>query len=223
MFEDEEILSQSGNSARILEGPGAEAFVFEHFGFEPAVLHRAVTAGHADAVMTTNHSPATAFGSRFWEGSIRQLRDDLARLEWRALRPGQLEVARNRHNTLQITTALGDINVGARAASPSCEHPRGAMTASAIEVQHQTFAGLATTGGWEPIETWWLIYRPQVDRDGAVRFELSLPVSMSGKRITDWAVRILLPSGDDGTASERPVRLPEGPPPVDFSLDRRAG
>jgi len=222
MTDDSGILRQPSNSARIIEGQAVDPYLLDQFGFGSDVLLRAVTAGHADAVMTTEHSPATAFGSRFWEGSIRQLRDDLAPREWKALRPGQLEVVRNKLNTIQITTALGDSNVGIRSAAPSCEHPRGTSTAKAVEVNQLTFAGLATSGGWEPIETWWLLYRPRGEHDGFPISELSLPTTMNGKKITEWAIRIFLPSAPDGSSTGRTIRLPEEPAPVNFSVERRA-
>ncbi len=222
MIDDSRILRQPSNSARIIAGQEVDPYLLDRFGFGSDMLLRAVTAGHADAVMTTEHSPATAFGSRFWEGSIRQLRDDLAPREWRALRPGQLEVVRNKLNTVQITTALGDSNVGIRSASPSCEHPRGTSTAKAVEVNQLTFAGLAVNGGWEPIETWWLLYRLSGEHDRTPISELSLPTTMSGKRITEWAVRIILPPASDGNSTSRTVRLPEEPAPVNVPVERRA-
>lgn len=132
MFEEQGILRHPKSYALIIEAADVDPFLFDRFGFESSVLRRAVMAGHADAAMTTPHSPATAHGSRFWEGSTRQLRDDLAPLGWRAARPGQLEVARNEQNTVQITTGLGDANVGNRSASPSCEHRRGTSTLRAV-------------------------------------------------------------------------------------------
>jgi len=196
-------------------------YMTDRFGFGRDIVDRAVLAGHADASMVTLHSPATAFGSRLWEGAIRQLRDELIPRGWRSLRPGQLEVVRNKLETIQITAALGDINVGDPAASPSCEHPRGTSTARAIEVNQNTFAGLAPGDGWEPIETWWLLYRPSKRPDQPVRCELSLPVSMAGSRIRDWAIRILL-SGFDERSGETAI-LPESPAPIDVPLNRRVG
>ena len=222
MIDDSRILGGPGNSAQIVEGRDVDPYLLNRFGFDSDTLLRAVAAGHADAAMTTEHSPATAFGSRFWEGSIRQLRDDLAPHSWRAERPGQLEVVRNKLNSLQIATALGDSNVGNRSASPSCEHPRGASTAQAVEVNQMTFAGLSISGGWDPIETWWLLYRLSVDSDGSPISELSLPTTMSGKRITEWAIRVFLPSSSDGSSASRPVSLPEEPAPVSFPVERRA-
>lgn len=207
---------------RTIRNEQVKPYLAKKFGFDVKILLNAVSAGYADAALSTRHSPVTSFGSRFWEGSIRELRDTLVPEGWRSLRPGQLEVVRNQGNTVQIATALGDHNVGNRSMSPSCEHPRGASTAQAVAVNQTTFAGLAPSPSWEPIETWWLLYRPSINRALPVRCELSLPVVMTGNRITDWAVRILLPTPVDETRHGAQVTLPTDPPPIGVTLKRRA-
>ena len=216
------ILRQAHGDARIIEGADVDPYLLDRFGFNSSVFRRAVTAGHADAAMTTRHSPVTAFGSRFWEGSIRQLRDDLAPSGWRALRPGQLEVVRNELNTVQITTGLGDANVGVRALPPSCEHPRGVSTERAVETNQQSFASVSPDSRWDAIQTWWLLYRPDPSVDGLVRCEFSVPISMTGSRLTNWAIRVLVPFPADTVRSAQGSRLPTRASPIDLTLDRRA-
>ena len=220
---EQAILKHPQGDARVIEGADVDPYLLGRFGFDSSVLRRAVTAGAADAAMTTKHSPATAFGSRFWEGSIRQLRDDLAPAGWRALRPGQLEVVRNEDNTIQITTGLGDANVGVRASPPSCEHPRGISTARAVETNQQTFAAISPDCRWDAIQTWWLLYRPDQSVNGLPRCEFSVPISMSGSKLTKWAIRVIVPFPTDTVRNAQGSTLPTGSSPIDLTLTRRSG
>ena len=217
-----ELFPQSGSSTQIVEGLDVNPYLSDRFGFDSDIFLRAIEAGRAEAAMTTNHSPAPAFGWRFWEASIRQLRDDLALRGWRAERPGQLEVARNKSNSLQIATALGDTNVGKRLASPCHEHPRGASTVRAVDVNQLTLSSQTVGDGWDPIETWWLLYHHIPESNGSTTSEISLPTKMSGTRITEWAVRVFLPSSRDISSATGPARLPEGSKPISFPVERRA-
>lgn len=187
------------------------------------VLENALSAGAADAAMTTAHSPATAYGSRFWEGVIRELRDELAPARWSVERPGQLEVVRRADNKVQLTAALGDAYVGDPSATPSCEHPRGKATADAIDRNQGSLEALAPDDdAWQPIETWWLLYRLAGSGESKrVVAELSLPIEMRGSRISWWHTRLVLPElplGDGGARLE----LPPPPPEINPEVRRRA-
>lgn len=196
-------------------------YVRSNIGIDVAVIEAAIVAGAADAAMVTAHNAASSYGYRFWDGLVASLRDQLVPHGWRSERPGQLEVVRRADNRLQITGSLGDDAVGVESADPSCRHDKGESTDAAVRVNQLTLAGSSNGHpGWLPMLTWWILYRFSGPAERRVTAELSLPREGSGGRITDWAVRLLLPTFDlDGGEFDR-VELPGPPAPVDFSVRR---
>lgn len=197
-------------------------YMREHLGIDLATTSRALQAGVADSAMTTAHSPASAAGSRLWEGVIRQLRDDLVLKGWTMEQPGQLEVVRRGDGRVQITASLGDSGTGDPTCTPSPEHPRGGATQVAVEANELTFADVdPDEPAWRSIETWWLLYRSSPTGPNRLYAELSLPVGMAGKRINAWATRLILPEFEFDPGMSTLVPEPAAPPQVVFS--RRAG
>lgn len=196
-------------------------YIRSNIGIEVGVIEGAIEAGAADAAMVTAHNAASSYGYRFWDGLVASLRDQLVPRGWMSERPGQLEVVRRADNRLQITGSLGDDAVGVESGDPNCRHDKGESTDAAVRVNQLTLAG-ASNGdpSWQPMLTWWILYRFSGVAERRVTAELSLPREGSGGRITDWAVRLLLPTFDlDGGEFDR-VELPEAPAPVDFTVRR---
>ncbi len=207
----------------VITDPVAVAeYMTRHLGVELDITSRALQAGVADSAMTTGHSPASASGSRLWEGVVRQLRDDLVLGGWTMEQPGQLEVVRRGDGRLQLTASLGDGGTGDPSCTPSPEHPRGGATQVAVEANELTFADLdPSEPGWKRIETWWLLYRSSPSGPNRLHAELSLPVGMAGKRINAWATRLILPDFEFDPGGS--VLLPEPAAAPQVVISRRAG
>lgn len=206
----------------VLKHPDQVAdYMRSNIGVEVAVIEAAIDAGAADAAMVTTHNAASSYGYRFWDGLVASLRDQLVPRGWRSERPGQLEVVRRSDNRLQITGSLGDDSVGVESGDPNCRHDKGEATDAAVRVNQLTLAGLSNGDpGWLPMLTWWVLYRFSGPAERRVTAEVSLPREGSGGRITDWAVRLLLPTFDLAGGGFDRVELPQPPAPVDFSVRR---
>jgi hypothetical protein len=196
-------------------------YIQSNLGFNVTVLEAAVEAGGSEAAMVTPHNAASSYGYRFWDGLVASLRDQLVPHGWASERPGQLEVVRRSDNALQITGSLGDDGVGIESADPSCRHEKGESTDAAIRNNQLTLTGYS--GGdssWQPILTWWILYRFSGPAEKRVTAELSLPREGVGGRVTDWAVRLFLRSFDLEGGEFEAIELPEPPAPIDFSVRR---
>ena len=218
-------LFHAGPATQVIEATEAvEDHLKRRVGVTLGILQASLRVGVSEAAMTTEHSAATSYGFRMWDGTTRELRDRLSRRGWELARPGQLEAVRRRDQRLQILAAMGDAGVCDRDATPSAAHPRGASTYVAIQSNQLSFADIAnemSREDWEPIQSWWLLYRPSPMEPTRIRAELSLPVAMYGTTITGWATRIFLPMGPDPTSARKSLPKPAKPVPV--AVERKSG
>lgn len=214
---------QAGPVPSIIDTTEAvEKYLRQHVGVSLGTLRSALRVGHSEAAMATEHSAATSYGFRMWDGTMRELRDRLSKRGWQTVRPGQLEAVRRGDKQLQILAAMGDAGVCDRSATPSAAHPRGASTYVAIQSNQLSFGDVAPDNkeDWEPIQSWWLLYRQSPMEPTWLRAELSLPVAMYGTTITGWAVRIFLPT-EMGEGASRRKQMPEPPSPVQVPVGRK--
>ncbi len=197
----------------LFDSSEVDAYLRSEVGLGVEVLLEALQRGGSEAAMATPHNAAAAAGFRFWDGAVASLRDQLVPRGWFGDRPGGLEVVRRRDNRLQITASLGDEAVGGLGTNPSCRHEKGQSTDAAMQCNQLTLAGYGSDDpGWEPMLTWWLLYKFTSPDARRIVPELSLPRVGVGGRVTDWAVRLLLPTinfGDRG-----PIRLSDLPNPA---------
>jgi hypothetical protein len=209
---------------RVVTDPYAVADQLAPMGLTIDLLSSALEAGNGDAAMATGLSAASAYGFNFWNGTITHLRFSLVNDGWNVSRPNGLEVVRRDDNRMQITASLGDACVGDPSATPTPEHPRGAASQAAVLDNQATLQSLGDYHpSWEPLETWWLLYRHGGLGDTTkIVAELSLPVAMDGTRITWWQTRLILPEIELG-GQGRGLTLPAVPTEIHPDVRRRAG
>jgi hypothetical protein len=219
-----ESLFQAVLTPSIVDTPEeVDQYLRKHVGVTLETIRSALRVGLSEAAMATEHSAATSYGFRMWDGTMRELRDRLAKRGWQTARPGQLEAVRRGDQKLQILAAMGDAGVCDRSATPSAAHPRGTSTYVAIQSNQLSFGDIAPDNkreDWEPIQSWWLLYRPSPAEPGQLRAELSLPVAMYGQTITGWAVRIFLPTEAGGNSSKR-KQMPKPANPIQVAVERK--
>ena len=86
---------QAGPVPSIIDTTEAvEKYLRQHVGVSLGTLRSALRVGHSEAAMATEHSAATSYGFRMWDGTMRELRDRLSKRGWQTVRPGQLEAVR---------------------------------------------------------------------------------------------------------------------------------
>ena len=208
----------------ILDDPAVvAAFVQSNLRVSLAQLWDALSIGMAEAALTTEHSTAGAFGTRLWDGTAMSLRDQLKPAGWDVLRPGGLEVVRRSDGLVQITPSLGNEHTGVLSAGvPKWEHQRGVSTKRAINENQLSLADLAPDEvAFQPIQTWWLLYRVFVrDEQKMLRAELSLPVDLNRRGVVRWAYRLLL--GERSFGDARSATIPAPAPDPQINLARRS-
>lgn len=154
---------------------------------------------------TPNHPP-TFPGTIAWAETIRSLREELFSTSWTRKNEANLPLVINEAQTIAMTVASGDENVGCKGQFPCTRSRKGPRTAAAVMInQQQRFdfmqdpqpivASLKVSGR----TTWlFLIYR-DIQRS-ELRYELSRPISMSDDgHVDSWAERIIFPPSPFGT------------------------
>jgi len=129
-----------------------------------------------------------------WAETVAVLREQLRPQGWRKSDKGNYELTVNNENGLAIVVTTGDDATGMIGSTPSNKCSKGINTAEAIETNNQLdmFSELLqATEETQGLTTWILLMHLAANE---VRFELSLPSSISAGKINGWKERIVLPS-----------------------------
>lgn len=195
-----------------------------------AELHQCMFAGYSAAATCTDHEPRSLPGTMAWGKSIGHLRDVLKPRKWTADRAANYETAVHPSNSHAIAICAGTSQTGiADSAAPRTKTPKGPATSRAVRRNAQMSLALGpAVMGVERVadkhrETWILLH--YFDRYAEeIRLELSSPLTMEGKHITDWSERIILPPLV--FATDREIDFTHDPEPedelaIDIDVPRR--
>jgi len=163
-------------------------------GIQLSVLRESVWQGYLARSRTTANHPSISRGIIMWAETVAVLREQLRPQGWRKSDKGNYELTVNNENGLAIVVTTGDDATGMIGSTPSNKCSKGINTAEAIETNNQLdmFSELLqATEETQGLTTWILLMHLAANE---VRFELSLPSSISAGKINGWKERIVLPS-----------------------------
>lgn len=194
-------------------------------GVSLEALQRAIAAGHVARITCTENDPPFIPGTEAWRYTVVTLREELCPLGWRKDDPGNYSLVINDARKINIVVATGDSFTRKRHAVPRTKSLKGLYTEAATirncvdgDLFPETLTeDLRRVVGLLEYPTWiFLIYI----QDEEYRAELSLPVSMDGDHISDWAERIFIP---DMPMIDGGLVMPsDQPPEIDVPVRRKA-
>jgi hypothetical protein len=162
-------------------------------------LREAIHVGYTAASTCTAHDPLSLPGTLAWGKGIGHVRDLTAPRDWKADRDSNYETAVHPSNSHAVALAAGTPDTGREDGLPRTKTPKGPATGRAVKRNAQLPLGHETdvfAGTGEPVddsarETWLLLHYYDKDAE-EIRVELSCPMEMKGKQITQWRERIIL-------------------------------
>jgi hypothetical protein len=216
---------------QIFDEPDAVSERLRQLGLDEAVLRQARQQGLlASLECTASHAPNAA-GTYAYHEIVRALRDLFRPFGWSGDDRRNRGLLTNEDESRAIAVASGDENTGRPGVTPCTRNPKGITTIQAIrdnsigwlfsEMEEDREAQIETSG----IETWMLLtYRDLSTQK--FRSELSLPISINGRRCPDqWRERIILDviDFDDAVSVNAGPNSPSGSTPeINVEIRRRA-
>lgn len=189
-------------------------------GLSPSILTESVRQGYLARSRTTANHPKIARGIIMWAEVVAVLREQLRPEGWEKSDKGNYELVVKVEDGLAIAVTTGDDATGIVGVTPSNKCPKGVNTTEAVEVNNQLDMFSELLPAVEEIQgftTWVLLIHLATNE---VRFELSLPSSISSGKINGWKERIILPClplDDDSVKIELPD-LPD----IEVSIKKKA-
>lgn len=187
----------------IYETPELARRRLAELGISVEALQKAVAAGHAARVSTTENDAPQIPGTHAWGMTLRVLRDELCDLRgWRKDDPGNFSLTINDSRQLNIVVESGDRFTRVAHVSPRTKSLKGLfIEAAAIRNKHghdffpetlsEELARAATILNYKTYIL--LIYITEDE----YRAELSLPDEVEGNQIVSWFERIFIPDTSD--------------------------
>lgn len=190
----------------------------EVFGLSEDAIQDVIMQGLHSRTDCTLHHPKTFPGLAQWAETVRALRDKTAPLGWTYSDDNNFPLCIHPSSNIVIVVQTGDRETGT-SGIPSNRAPKGANTEDAVAINYRQLSLFDTLPDFsqgqasdKPI-MWVLLYHVAPNE---IRFELSLPLKMSGGKIRSWEDRIVFPAiqigitdieiGDDnGTEFDVPV------------------
>ena len=210
-----------------VDGPVANVRM-EQLGLKPEELREAMQIGYAAAAGCTEHDPRSLPGTLAWGKGMGHLRDLTKPRGWTADSTSNYETTVHPSNTHGVAIAAGTAETGrADGLAPRTKTPKGPATSRAVARNAQLSLAQGTDafrGTGEPVEdkdrkTWILLHYYDKDAE-EIRLELSLPLEMSGKQITAWSERLIIPPLV--FTSEIEIEDIEAEVPIEIDVSRRA-
>lgn len=169
----------------------------ELFGLEAIDIQDIIMAGVISRRDCTENHPKIYAGLNQWANTVRALRDKTAPKDWFKSQDNNFELAVHPNNNVAIAVQTGDKNTGlSEEIIPSNRAPKGPSTQKAVWENHKQLSLFDVSDLPEvtTIEsninrmTWILLY---YKTSKEIRFELSLPLEISGGKIFSWQERLI--------------------------------
>jgi len=214
-----------GGMAIIFEDPADAMRRLMELGVSLEAVQRAVKAGYVARITCSENDPPFIPGTEAWRYTVVTLREELRPLGWRKDDPGNYSLIINDTRRINIVVATGDNFTRRSHATPRTKSLKGLYTEAATirncvdgDLFPETLTEeLRRVAGLLEYPTWILLI---YITDEEYRAELSLPVSMDGDHISDWAERISIPDMPD---DEGGLAMPEDQSPdIDVPVRRKA-
>lgn len=190
-------------------------------------LQRAIAAGHANRITSTENDPPFIPGTFGWSFTVRTLRDELVPHGWRKSDPSNFSIITNDKRGVNIVVESGDAATRMSHMTPRTKSLKG-LFMEAVTVRNNIEGDFFPETLSEELRraaavleypTWVLLAHIT---DDEYRGELSLPDLMDGKQIVSWKERIFIPDTDDPFGA---VSLPSEDdlgPDIDVPVRRKA-
>jgi len=146
-----------------------------------------VTSGYDDDY--PSWSPPIAIAGE----AVSMLRKQLRPLGWTKQEQRGFELTISPCKRFALNIAKGTAEVGLNGPAPQTVSDKGPCSVLAIDVNQNSFDFMKTEAESTIVpnaQTWWLLY---YNHFGTYRSELSLPIMMKDRKISNWRYRILLP------------------------------
>ena len=184
--------------ARILHYPLEVDDRLAELGLAQAHLWSALAAGLQHKVSLTDNNTAAIRGIGTWDAIHMRLREQLRPLGWLRDEPGNFATTVHPSGGHCIAVLSGDGATGHESLRPTNRHPkrkrmRAAIKDNEVAVGRQRHFGQLAPAQWQglPRVTYFLLHH--IDEDTrTIQAELSLPVALSSKFVTEWHERIIL-------------------------------
>jgi len=169
----------------------------ELFGLSHEALQDVVMQGMLARSNCTKHHPKTVPGLYQWAETVRALRDKAIPLGWSSSDVNNFPLCIHPDGDVVIAVQTGDADTGVAGGSPSNRAPKGTNTEQAVwsnQKQLSLFDSIPVLPPTEPTDSkimWVLLYHVAPNE---LRFELSLPLKMSGGKIRSWQERLVFPA-----------------------------
>jgi hypothetical protein len=204
----------------IYEGTAADRKL-KQLGLDVPLIHEVLLYGNAEAATYTNFDAPGAGEYARWTRECRRLSELLVPAGWERMNPDNQPTLVHPSNEWCLVVTSGSSGTGVRYATPTTKNPKGRSIRAAVMDNSElvllrpqdvtpALAGLR--------ETWMLM--TNVDINGHIWSEVSLPSEMEGDQITAWEQRILITTIDPSSGPQVHDGEEE-PPSYDFDIVRK--
>lgn len=191
------------------------------------LLKDVISAGLARRNDVTRASAPTAAGIQQWLGTVANLRTRLAVLGWHIQDQNNCPFINSPDHSISIVVMTGDKETGKIGwGEPTNQAEKGAVAEGFTRKNKQLelFNSISFEFAKEnqkETRVWALLYHYDKIAN-AVRYELSLPIGFSKKKITEWGARIIL-GIIPNDPSEFIIRQDEPNAPATVEVEPRTG
>jgi hypothetical protein len=195
-------------------------------GFGAEELAHTVLAGYTRGREITSNHPKIAAGFDTWSEMVAVLREVKCPQGWLKDSTRNYETVRHPDSLCQVAIAGGTHETGTRNGTPHTRTHKGIVTVEVVSrnMQLSLFGSASTDEDADRNRRppTWLHVHYYDHEAGEIRHELSLPLEMTGKKVTAWEKRVLLPpvpfEMEDGFDDEDDFPDDE---PIDVDVPRR--
>lgn len=190
----------------------------EALGLDVPTIHEVLAYGQAERDTYTDLDARGAGEYARWTRQVRRLSERYVPQGWTRIDPYNQPTIVHPSNRHCIVVASGNVFTGTRYKTPTTKNPRGRSFREAIGGNAVLIDLEDLNPDWKGLkETWILLTFPSPD--GKLYAEVSLPSSMAGDYINQWAHRILIPPYDLQSSFTQSGE--EEPPSYDFEIARK--
>jgi len=211
----------------IYETPAAAIRRLEELGVAVEALQRAIAAGHAARITTTDNDAPLIPGTYAWGATLRVLRDELCPRGWRKADPGNFSLVINDNRRINIVVESGDRFTRLAHVSPRTKSLKG-LYMEAVTLRNQLETDMFPEALAEDLRrvaaileypTYILLTNITKEQ---YRAELSRPHEMDANQIVSWGERIFITDMEDQFGQREALPLEDDDGDIDVPVRRKA-
>lgn len=211
------------NHKTVLPDDDGYAARLAELGLMADELRDSVTSAYSIASGLTSNHPRLAQPFNIWSEMVAALRDAKAKDRWVKKYDRGYETICDPGGICQVAVSSGNSDTGIEGGrGPRTKGGKGPATRDAVNRNQLSFPGMENRDPDETVVPTWLLMHTYDPVKSEIRCELSLPMEMEGKIITEWSERIILdpiPFEMDDPVDD--TDLPDDDDPIDIDVPRR--